>query len=333
MKLNSKTNRTAPLLVLLLLIAGLALVAPASALKVDGARIALDVTPGQTVTSPIGVSIKADEAEGDFAVEVLGFGQAVSDGTYTGLLAAADTSPYSARPFITIDTPTVHLKPGTRADVTATIKVPADAKDGGRYAIILVHPATAASGQQTAFATAVAIPVILTIKGGKIDEQGGIAAVETSKLEIGKPFTVTSTMSNTGNYHYYGIVSNVSVADAKGKEVANVKTTPMSRAIVPGQQVKIPAQVAQGLPEAMYTLTVRMETQDGTLLSTQSKSLQVGNPKVGNPQSGSTGTSAAAVSTVSGVRTTYAPGPGALAVCMAAVIGILGGIQFKRKRE
>lgn len=334
MQRHHHTRTRIPLIILLLLIAGMVTVTPVMALKVDGARIALDVKPGQTVTSPIGVSIKADETEGDFVVEVLGFGQAVSDGTYTGLAAAADTSLYSARPFITIDKPTVHLKPGAQADVNATIRVPVDAKDGGRYAIILVHPATTATGQQTAFATAVAIPVLLTIKGGTATETGEISVVEFSKVEIAQPFTVTSTVKNTGNYHYYGVVSNVSVVDATGKEVANVKTTPMSRAIVPDQMVKIPAQIAPGLHEAMYTLTVRMETQDGTLLSTQTKSLQVGNPKSGAAITTSAVNRTPSVKgTVTGVRTTYAPGPGAFVVCMAAALGILGGINIRRKRE
>ena len=116
------TQTKVPLLILLLLIAGIAAIAPAAALKVDGARIALEVTPGQTTTSPIRVSIGTDETEGDFALDVLGFGQSVADGTYNGLEASADTSLYSARPFITIDKPIVHLKPGERADATATIR-------------------------------------------------------------------------------------------------------------------------------------------------------------------------------------------------------------------
>jgi hypothetical protein len=97
----------------------------------------------------------------------------------------------------------------------------------------------------------------------------------------------------------------------------------MSRAIVPGQQVKIIAQVAQGLPEAIYQMTVKMETQDGTVLDTETKALQVGNAKSGP----------AAESTVAGVRTTYAPGPGALAVCFAASLGVLGGIKIRQKKE
>jgi hypothetical protein len=320
MKWNKIHTRTAPLLVLILLAVAIATVIPATALKVDGARIALTVDPGQSVTAPIGISLGENEAEADFAIDVLGFGQSVADGTYTGLEASEDTSPYSARTFISIDKPTVHLKPGERADVTATISVPSGTSEGGRYAIILVHPATTSSGAPAAFATAVAIPVLLTIQDGKIDEKGEIIAVDTSSVEIGKPFTVTAAMWNSGNYHYYGIVSNVTITDSTGKEVTSVKTSPMSRAIIPGQQVQIAAAVAQGLPEGTYQIHVRMETQDGDLLDTETKSLQIGNLQTATP-------------TATAFSGNLLPGPGVLAVCMAAAIGIFGGNIIRQKRK
>ncbi|OPX73529.1 MAG: hypothetical protein A4E38_00039 [Methanoregulaceae archaeon PtaB.Bin108] len=312
-------TRTALLLILFLLIAGTTVVAPVSALKVDGARIALTVAPAQPVTSPIGISLAENEAEADFAIDVLGFGQSVADGSYTGLEASADTSPYSARSFIAIDMPIVHLKPGERADVKATISVPSGTRDGGRYAIILIHPATTASGAPAAFATAVAIPVLLTIQDGKIDEKGEITAVDISTVEIGKPFTVTATIWNSGNYHYYGIVSNVTISDSMGKNIASVKTSPMSRAIIPSQQVQIEAQVAQGLPEGTYTIQVRMETQDGDILDSETKSLQLGSPPTATPTA----------TTATGFN--FLPGPGPLAVCLAAAIGILGGSIIRQK--
>jgi hypothetical protein len=318
MKWNKMHTRTAPLLILFLLLAGIAAVAPVAALKVDGARIALTVAPGKSVTSPIGISLGENEAEADFAIDVLGFGQSVADGTYTGLEASADTSPYSARSWISVDKPTVHLKPGERADVTATITVPSGTRNGGRYAIILVHPATTSTGAPAAFATAVAIPVLLTIQDGTIDEKGEITTVDMSSVETGKPFTVTATMLNSGNYHYYGIVSNVTITDSTGKEVASAKTAPMSRAIIPGQHVQIEASIAQGLPEGTYQLHVRMETQDGDLLDSETKSLQVGNPQAATP--------AATTANKNPI-----PGPGALAVCIAAAIGILGGMRIRQK--
>ena len=332
MNLNKTMNRTAPLLILVLLVAGLAAVAPATALKVSGARIALDITPGQTVTSPIGISIGTDEAEADYAIDVLGFGQS-DDGSYTGLAASADTSAYTARPYITVDKPTVHLKPGERADVTATIAIPAGTQNGGRYAIIMVHPAAAASGQQTAFATAVAIPVLLTITGSTIDTRGDITGIATSTIEIGKPFTMTATLVNSGNYHYYGIVTNVTVADSSGAAVAMGKTAPMTRAIIPGNIVKSAVPVTPGLPEGMYRMTVRMETQDGAVLAANTSDLKIGNPVISGGNTGSTSSGAADATSASGVRATYSPGPEAPAVVLAAALGVIGGIKFRQRRE
>ena len=78
MQQPQQMNHRASLLVLVLLMAGIFAVAPVAALKVEGARIALDVYAGKSVTSPIGISIKPEEAEGDFAIEVLGFGQTLT---------------------------------------------------------------------------------------------------------------------------------------------------------------------------------------------------------------------------------------------------------------
>jgi len=276
--MNCTLRFTLSFILLSLFIAGILLPAPALALKVEGARIALDVEPGKTYTSPIGISIKPEESGGTFAIDVMGFGQSPADGTSISLDAAGDTSPYTARPFITIDRSTVTLEPGGRADVTATITVPADAKDGGRYAIILVHPAASTSGAPAAFATAVAIPVVLTVKGGSITETGEISALVPAAAEVGKPFTVETTFRNSGNYHFSGAKNNVTITDTGGKVIANAGTEPFSRAIVPGNSVEFSCPIENGLPQGTYQLTSRIEKQDGKLLAEKKATLQVGNP-------------------------------------------------------
>lgn len=293
---------------------------PVSALKVEGARIALDIEPGKTYTSPIAVSIKPEEPEGDFALDVMGFSQSPADGTYTGLEAAKDTGQYSARPFISVDKPTVHLKPGERAEITATINVPADARDGGRYAIILVHPAASASGQPAAFATAVAIPVLLTVKGGTVTETGEIATVGPGTAEPGSPFQVVTTFRNTGNHHYYGAVNNVTITDAGGKVVAASSTTPFDKALVPGQPVQITAAFANGLAQGTYQVTSQMYKQDGGLLAEKKVSLQVGSPLATSESP--------ADAQATPVRN--APGFGALAALVATACVIPGILWFRR---
>lgn len=276
--MNRNTLIRICLITLALLIGGAFLVTPALALKVEGARIALDVEPGKTYTSPIGVSIRPEESGGTFTIDVMGFGQALEDGSYIALDSAADTSPYSARQFITIDKPTVTLRPGERDDVTATIRIPSGTRDGGRYAIILVHPAASASGAPAAFATAVAIPVLLTVKAGTISETGEITALEPSISESALPFKILTTFRNSGNYHYYSVVNIVTVTDSTGKIVATAKSDPFIRAIVPGQSVKFIATIQNGLSPGNYQVTSRMEKQDGGLLAEKKATLQVGNP-------------------------------------------------------
>jgi hypothetical protein len=277
------------LFALALILAGAAFSAPAAALRVEGARIALDAEPGRTYTAPIGISVAANEPEGDFAIDVLGFGQSTVDGTYVGLEAANDTSPYTARPFITVDRPTVHLKPGERADVTATIAVPADVREGGRYAIVLVHPAVATSGAPASFAAAVAIPVFLNVKGAAVSDAGAIEGLGPATADPGQPFQVTATLRNSGNRHVYGVVQNVTVADAGGLTVATAKTQPLERALVPGQSVRSAVAVNRTLSAGTYQLTSRMETQDGSLLGQETLTLQVGGPASTTTQKATTG--------------------------------------------
>ena len=316
--MNRNTRAHTCLIMLTLLIAGALLASPAIALKVEGARIALDVEPGKTYTSPIGISIGENEAGGAYAIDVMGFGQSVQDGSYTALDAAADKSPYSAQPFITVDKPTVALKPGERVDVTATIAIPSGTRDGGRYAIILVHPDASASGAPAAFATAVAIPVFLTVKSGTITEAGQISAVEPPVAEAGKRFAVATTFRNSGNYHYYGAVHNVTITDMQGKVVASVKSEPFVRAIVPEQSVTFTASVANGLPQGTFQVTARVEKQDGQVLAEKKATLQVGSP---------TTTQATTVAPGKG----FLPGFGALAAILGLSVALFG-IFWARKR-
>lgn len=317
--MNRNTLIRICLITLALLIGGVFLVTPALALKVEGARIALDVEPGKTYTSPIGVSIRPEESGGTFTIDVMGFGQAPEDGSYIALDAAADTSPYSARQFITIDKPTVTLQPGERADVMATITIPSGSRDGGRYAIIRVHPAASASDAPAAFATAVAIPVLLTLKSGTITEAGQISTVEPPVAEVGKPFAIATTFQNSGNYHYYGAVYNVTFTGTQGKDMASVKSEPFVRAIVPGQSVTFTASVASGLPQGTYHVNARVEKQDGQVLAEKKATLHVGNP---------TTTQATTVAPSNG----FLPGFGGLIAILGLSVALFG-IFWSRKRR
>lgn len=264
-------------LILILLITLVA--APASAVRVEGAKIILDVKPGTTYIFPMAVSIKQDDPASEYAIEILGFGQTIDGGSYKALSPGEDTSPYSARSFISVPSPTVRLQPGERKAFDATIRLPAGSSEGGRYAVILIHPAAAESGQ-SAFATAVLVPVMLTPEGGSLSETGEITSIVAGDIVPGKPIRIMTTLKNTGNHHYYGVVTKVTIIDASGKTVASVSTEPFTRAMIPGQSVNFPADITTGLPAGTYTVTSRMEKQDGTLLDEDTTGITVKEPYI-----------------------------------------------------
>lgn len=250
------------------------IISPAVAVKVEGAKIMMDVKPGTTYIFPMAVSTKISDAPSDYAVEVYGFGQSGEEGSYTPLMAAADTGAYSARALVTMDFPVIHIDPGQRKAFNATIRVPQNVGDGGRYAIIHIHPAaTTGGGQAAGFATAIIVPVMLTIQNSKLIETGTITEIAVGDIVAGKPITVSSTLKNTGNHHYYGVVNQVTVTDAAGKTVGTAKADPAAMAVIPGQSVRFDTPVSTPLAVGTYTVKSEMLLESGAVLDSRSTSI------------------------------------------------------------
>ena len=95
----------------------LLLPATVSAIGVTGSKYMGSIKPGGTDIHTMTVSIGPDENPTDVLVEVYGFGQNMDQG-YSAITQANDVSPYSARSFITLDTSSIHLEPGTSQDHT-----------------------------------------------------------------------------------------------------------------------------------------------------------------------------------------------------------------------
>jgi hypothetical protein len=274
MSLGNLTKIRFPVLVLVLLFVAVCAVQPAAALKVEGDKIMVDVVPGTTYLFPMAISIDPTDSASDYAVDVLGFGQSVTGGSYTPLAAADDTSPYSARTFVTVDSPVIHLAPGQRQAFNATINVPQNVGAGGRYAIIYIHPA-ATSGGGTTFATAMIVPVMLTIQNSNLIETGTITGLSVGNIVAGQPITVSSTFQNTGNHHYYGVVNQVTVADASGNAVGTAKSNPAAFAMIPGQSVSFDTSFSTPLGVGTYTVKSNMLLGNNTVLASNSTSITV----------------------------------------------------------
>jgi len=244
---------------------------PAAAISVNGAKYTGSIAPGGTDTHVMTIGIGAGDPATDISVQVGGLGQ-TPGGVYTFLDPADDLSPYSGRPFITLDNSTIHLEPGTQQSVTATITLPQNVGSGGRYALIFVR---SLPGAGQAFTTAVAVPVFITVAGTTPTETGSILQVNTGTVTTGQPITITTTFQNTGNYHYYSAGNEVTVADSTGTIISNATANPMVYAIIPGNTVQFVATPdVKNLQPGTYTVDSKV-LLNGQVLDDKSTSFTV----------------------------------------------------------
>ena len=84
-------------------------------------------------------------------------------------------------------------------------------------------------------------------------------------MTIGQPITITTTLKNTGNYHYYHTVNEVTITDANGNVLADNSTQPSAYAIIPGNTVGFTIQPeVKNLPLGTYTVNSKVLLEDGT---------------------------------------------------------------------
>lgn len=192
----------------------------------SGVKYMDTVAPGEIVNFSMTLSLPASDPATDYQFTVLGFGND-PNGNYVGIDPMKDTSPYSARPYITLDKSLAFVPSGGSDTVTATIKVPEG--DGGRYALINIHP-IAANGTGSSIVVAMNVPIMVTIKNSSISETGAIERITVF------PNSTTTVFTNTGNHHVYGAVNKLEITNPAGNTVTTV-SEPMVTAIVPGGKV------------------------------------------------------------------------------------------------
>jgi hypothetical protein len=248
-------------------------VAPVSGIRVTGTKYMNSLSPGDIVFHNMTVSIGANDTPMDMMVDVWGFGQTLQK-SYSSIKPADDTSPYSARSLITLSSPSFHLNPGESKEITATIAVPNNVGDGGRYALISIHNAPVGNGTM-AIVTSVSVPVLITIARSNLLQTGKIDDLTVGDIVPGQPIRFTTSFKNTGNVHYYSTKNIVNVTDSAGKEVAGVATEPSGFAIIPTYTVNYDASLGTDLPPGTYTATSKVSLQDGTVLDTKTTSFVI----------------------------------------------------------
>jgi hypothetical protein len=245
---------------------------PASAIKVSGTKYVGSIAPGSSAVHTMTVSINPDDSPMDLTVDVLGYGQTLQQSNY-GLSSDKDTSPYSARTFITVSPQKFHLEPGGSQVVTATIAVPQSVGDGGRYAMLTIRNAPLGNGTMM-IVTSISVPIVVTLTGTTTIKKGSITDVTVSDVIPGQPIKITTSLKNTGNYHYK-VKNDVSVTDTTGAVVTTGGTNVSVSSIMPTFTQNYIVNLDTPLPPGTYTASSKVSTEDGTVLDTKTASFVV----------------------------------------------------------
>jgi hypothetical protein len=229
-------------------------------LTVVGAKLDVTVSPGQTVTHKMTVSLAPGDPPMDIRVEVRDWGI------------------YSAKNYIAIDKTSFHLEPGGSQNVTATINIPANAGDGGRYAIIGIAQ-TPVPGVAIQSLVAVDVPILLTIKDSRLVHSGKIKEITCDKVVSAQPVVIRVTFENTGNHHY-GVKAELTVSDASQKVLDTISIPLTLSTIKPAMSSELAAAfIPKGdLPLGLYSVKSRVMMEDGTVLDEASGSFNVTEP-------------------------------------------------------
>jgi hypothetical protein len=259
------------------LIALVILAAPAvkgadKGLEVQGAILSRDVTAGQSLTHKMTVSIGIDDEATDITIRLGEFGQKL-DGSYELLDTAPDPT-LSASPFITLDKDLFHLEPGGSEVVTATIRIPADAGAGGRYALINIKTeATGGGGVGTI--SAVNVPIALIIQNSALVRQGEITGLNM-KVAGGQELNIDTIFRNTGNYHYR-IRGTITIKELRGETLKTIPVPLTSGSIIPEMSLQLSAKYEPEavLAEGIYTVKSQIEAEDDTVLAEETAAFRV----------------------------------------------------------
>ncbi len=272
MKNHLQRTHVMMIVITALLILMLLCTAPVSAIGVSGSKYMDSIPPGGTATHKMTVGIGADEKPTDVLVEVMGFGQTM-ERIYTGLEPSRDVNSYSARTFISLDRDRIHLEPGTKEEITATITLPGNVGAGGRYAIIYIH---ALPGKGASFTTAICVPVMITGSGTTITETGSITGIDVGDVLIGQPIVITTTFKNTGNHHYYHAWNEVRLTNATGNVISEGSTPPSVHAIIPGNTVAFTIRPdVKDLPIGTYAISSKVLLEGGRVLDEKTATFEV----------------------------------------------------------
>jgi hypothetical protein len=242
-------------------------------LKVVGAKIDAEVTPGNVAVYDIQVVDNSD-APMDIVIEVKGYGLS-ADGIIQVLEPDEDDNPYSAREYLSLSLDSFHLEPGESQGITVNAAIPDDVGDGGRYAVIFIR--TVPGGGSFSVITAVAVPVRLTIKDSKLSIDSEVTEVGLGEITSQEPLKLAVELTNNGNCHYKPqIEANIK---AQGKVVATCPPVNNNSSLIPGctRKFKLDVVADAPLPADTYEIDIVVRDEAGKPVTSRNCALNLEN--------------------------------------------------------
>ena len=235
----------------------------AGGLSVSGGKIDATVSPGSNSSYIIAVGNTSDQPM-DIGVEVEGYGVSLSN-DFVVLAPAADTSPYTARGWLTVSPAGFHLDAGQYQNVIVTANVPAGTGEGGRYAIVMIQTIPS-PGQQIATASAVAARVLLTVTGNSVDISSQVTGIAPISPTPQSSAGIYVTVANEGNYHYN---PQVDVTLMNKNNVVATGSVNTGWPIIPGysRQYQLNLTGQGTIPAGNYDAKIEVKDGSGNLVT------------------------------------------------------------------
>jgi P pilus assembly chaperone PapD len=235
----------------------------AGGLSVSGGKINATVSPGGNSSYIITVGNTSDKPM-DIGVEVEGYGVSLSN-DFVVLAPAADTSPYTARGWLTVSPASFHLDAGQYQNVIVNVNVPAETGQGGRYAIVMIQTIPSPS-QQVATVSAVAARVLLTVIGNSVDTSSQITGIAPISATPKSSAGIYVTVADKGNYHYY---PQIDVTLMNKNNVVATGSVNTGWPIIPGysRQYQLNLTGKGILPAGNYEAKIEVEDGSGNLVT------------------------------------------------------------------